>query len=107
MRELWERASALWAERPEQVAGHAPPRKLLDAWWFSFLAASVLGNVAGRMALRAEDRLAEILAARVGLAADVLDFAAALVAIALVRNVTALLAPLLRGSALRTSPSAP
>lgn len=104
MMELWTRASRLWSERRELVAGQGPPKKIVDAWWMTFLAASILGNVAGRMALNAEERLAQILATRVGLAADVVDLAAALVAIALVRNVSRLLAPLLRGAA-RTSPA--
>ena len=105
MLELWKRASRLWSERSDLVLGQPQPKKWVDAWWTSFLAASLLGNVAGRMALNAEERLAQITAARVGLAADVVDFAAALVAIALVRNVTRLLAPLLRGAAPHSSPA--
>ena len=105
MMELWTRAERLWSERRELVAGLEPPKKIVDAWWMSFLAASILGNVAGRMALNAEERLAQILATRVGLAADLVDFAAAFVAIALVQNVTRLVAPLLRGAAPHSSPA--
>jgi Domain of unknown function (DUF4328) len=85
----------LWLWRPKQIVndlwnagGSPPPAALLTAWWTAWLVSNWFDNIALRAMFK--DNTAEQLrdAAAASAVADVLEFAAAILALVMVRAVT-------------------
>ena len=90
MKEVWAGAAMLSQEVDASAVKDVAPSSLVTCWWGLFLISGVLGRISGNMLLRADD-LGELHTATIAqIASDLSDTAAALVAIWLVRRVTAL-----------------
>lgn len=93
MREIWEDFSLRWIRDPERAAGRSYPDDVVNLWWGLFL----LTVISDRVITRFESDLAGAawFLAWVWVPADLVNIVAAVVAILLVRNVTALQRPFL------------
>jgi len=98
MREIWDSAEAKWIADDPRVAGRPVPADKVNLWWGLLLSATILSNIAGRIATKATTAQQLIPATMFYLIADCVDVAAAIVAIVLVRSVTQLQYPLLAGA---------
>ena len=97
MRELWSAYSAKWDDEPERVAELKRPTDLVNLWWGFFLTTSSFGNMVTMAAWRVTTAHDQLQLTRGILFTDAFGIAAALIAVALVRNVTALQRPILIG----------
>jgi len=99
MREIWDDTYVQWVEEPSRVAGLHCPADRVNLWWGLFLVSSVLSSAAGRFSWRAVTAADEATATLWYLISDSLDVVAAIVAVLLVRSVTALQRPFLDNAA--------
>jgi len=90
MREIWDGSYARWVEEPSRTVESSPPMDLVNIWWGAFIVTCVLGSFAGRLSSRATTAGETVDAIMLYIFADAFDLCAAVVAIALVRNVTRL-----------------
>ena len=95
MREVWDTTSRRWEEEPGRVVGLVRPTDRVNLWWGLFLATGFLGNFVGRIYWRATTAQETLHATWLTVFADAFGLSAVMVAIVLVRSVTALQRPFL------------
>ncbi|MFD7862630.1 DUF4328 domain-containing protein [Streptomyces sp. NPDC059783] len=84
-------ASGVWTASSPGGSNRAPaPRGLLHAWWAALLCATLVARYAALRYEKAEDTGELLHALDLGMAADALDIAAAVLAILFVRRLTAM-----------------
>jgi hypothetical protein len=84
MKEIWK-ASHPDADTDWRAMSVSP---IVPLWWALWLVSAFLGRLAGRLALRADEMNEFLTASRTQLVADLLDLPTALLAIALVHNIS-------------------
>ena len=95
VRDVWDNSALAWQESPDRTVGRVRPPDLVGTWWSWFLATSILGNLAGRVYFRAVTAEEVLHAQGLYLVSNVVDVAAAWIAIRLVRALSDLQTPLL------------
>jgi hypothetical protein len=95
MREAWTACENAWAHDPSHAIGLLRPTDPVNLWWGFFLATNIVSNAAGRLAWDATSAADTLNATWILMVADVLDLAAAFVAIKLVNEMTLAQKPLL------------
>ncbi len=88
MKEVWHGSVSLARESEGASREAGAPPTLAGWWWALFLGTNLLGSVAGRLMLAAEELDELLFAGSVTLASDLLDIPAAVLAVLLVRRVT-------------------
>lgn len=87
VREIWNKSDTQ-AETDEGFGSYSPGTPALVGWWWAFwIIANVATRIADRLAGDSETVGGMILAARLGIAADVLFFVAAVLAILVVKKI--------------------
>jgi hypothetical protein len=103
MRETRDRTYREWVDQPERTTGLTLPSDVVGLWWGWFVTAGAAGYVASRIGWRSVTAQEEVASMIVTLGSDLVDLAASIIALRLVRHLTALQAPLLREGAVPAS----
>jgi len=95
MREAWAACEHAWSHDPSHALGVVRPTDPVNLWWGFFLATMLFGNLAGRLSWNATAAADVLNTTWFLMVSDVLDIAAAFVAVKLVNEMTRAQGPLL------------